>query len=432
MAIWESRLKALQKASPGQEIGWKELLDVLNNPKGWEAYGFSGRRTVYYGHTDPSISSTALSTLIAEFYSSARYRIGFTGRRLTLKEVNNSDVQQGVRNIEQMIKHYAPRTTEFKEYIAQGPDYVDFVALEENDLIFINQGKTQYKPPERLVALYPKEGTFWHEHPFAIPSADWVTPEMRDAAKAFTQYVLSESVQQTVLAAGFRPANPKVPLSYPIVAELGVDANQPRTVLDVPEPQVIAAVQQSWSLVKKQADIWLVIDISGSMQDSDKIGQARQAALAFVDKAEPQNHVGLIAFNNNVETLVELDTMEKNKGALREQIGSLSASGGTALFDAILQTSEKFSAAGDTNRIRAIVILSDGRDTESKAKIQAVIEKINSTHGDLNPIIVIPVAYGSDADIGALNAIARASSTKVQSGDPKDIRSLLELISSYF
>jgi hypothetical protein len=31
-----------------------------------------------------------------------------------------------------------------------------------------------------------------------------------------------------------------------------------------------------------------------------------------------------------------------------------------------------------------------------------------------------------------LNSIARAASTKVQSGDPKDIQSLLEIISSYF
>ena len=112
-------------------------------------------------------------------------------------------------------------------------------------LIYINQGKTAYKPPERLVALYPTEGTFWHEHPFAIPNTDWVTPEQRDAARVFTQYILSETIQQKTLAAGFRPANPKVPLGYPIVPELGVDPNQPATVLDVPDPSVIAAVQQS-------------------------------------------------------------------------------------------------------------------------------------------------------------------------------------------
>jgi hypothetical protein len=42
------------------------------------------------------------------------------------------------------------------------------------------------------------------------------------------------------------------------------------------------------------------------------------------------------------------------------------------------------------------------------------------------------VAYGSNADIETLSSIARASSTKVQSGDPKNITSVLDIISSYF
>jgi hypothetical protein len=42
------------------------------------------------------------------------------------------------------------------------------------------------------------------------------------------------------------------------------------------------------------------------------------------------------------------------------------------------------------------------------------------------------VAYGRDADISALNAIARASDTKVQSGDPATIKRLLDVIGSYF
>ncbi len=433
MAIWESRLKAIQKKNPSQEIGWQQLLEILNNPKGWEDYGFTGRKTVYYGHTDPFISSTALSTLMAEFYASARYNDNFTGRRLNMAEVNSQKVQDGVRKIESLIKHYSQRTTEFKEYIAQGPDYLDFVALEENDLIFINQGKTAYKPPERLVALYPKEGTFWHEHPLGVPNADWVTQEQRDAAKVFSDYVLSEPVQQAALAAGFRPANPKVALGYPFVTDLGVDPNQPKTVLDVPDPQVVSAIQQSWSFVKKQADIWLVIDISGSMGDNDKIGQAKKAALAFLNEVEPQNRVGLMAFNDEIYTLVDIDTLEKNKAQLKEEINGLSANGSTALFDALAAAVDKLKTDQKSDRIRAVVILSDGQDTKSKSfSVRDVVQAINATHEDPNPVIVIPVAYGGDADVGTLGTIARAATTKVQSGDPNNIGAILQIISSYF
>jgi len=435
MAIWESRLQALQQANGGAPVGWEELLQVMQSPNGWADYGIGGdRTTVYYGHTDPYVSSTALSTLIAEFYASAKYNAGNTSlRRLTMQEVQNPDVQQGVRDIENLIKHYSSRTTEFKEYIAQGPSYLDFVALEENDLIYINEGKTNYKPPEKLVALYPKEGTFWHEHPFGIVNADWTTPEQRAAAKIFTEYIRSPEVQQKVMENGFRPANPDVPLGYPIVPELGVDPNQPTTVLDEPDPDVIAAVQSSWQYVKKQADVLLVFDVSGSMSGT-KIDQARQAALAFLDNMPSQNRVGLIKFNQDVQMTVPLASFEGASTNIRQQVQNLEADGDTALYDAILEAINVMRSGQDENenRIKAIVVLSDGKDTASFNALNDVVMAITQAHGDRNPVLVIPVAYGADADISALNAIARASSTKVQSGDPKDIQKVLEIISSYF
>ena len=228
-------------------------------------------------------------------------------------------MQQGVRDIEDLIRHYSTRTTEFKEYIAQGPDYLDFVALEENDLIYINRGLTEYKPPEKLVALYPKDGTFWHEHPMGIVNADWTTQEQRDAAHVFVNYVLTPDVQRTIMAQGFRPANPDVPLGFPFVAENGVDPAQPSAVLDVPAPEVIASIQQSWSFVKKQADIMLLIDVSGSMGNEGKIDQAREAALAFLDQMEPTNRVGLTIFNDQVEVRVPLGNFESTQEQLRRR-----------------------------------------------------------------------------------------------------------------
>ena len=64
--------------------------------------------------------------------------------------------------------------------------------------------------------------------------------------------------------------------------------------------------------------------------------------------------------------------------------------------------------------------------------LQQATTLISASREDRNPVIVIPVAYGSNADVNALNSIARASATRVQSGSPEDIQKLLELISSYF
>jgi hypothetical protein len=52
MAIWESRLAAIQNKNGGKPVGWEELMAVMNSPNGWADYGIAGdRTTVYYGHT---------------------------------------------------------------------------------------------------------------------------------------------------------------------------------------------------------------------------------------------------------------------------------------------------------------------------------------------------------------------------------------------
>jgi Ca-activated chloride channel homolog len=438
IAIWESRLTAIQNTVGYDEIGWEELLDVLNSPNGWADYGIpDGRRTVYYGHTDPFVSSTALSTLIAEFYASARVT-GFTGRRLTMDVVQQDDVLDGVRGIENLIRHYSRRTTEFKNYIAQGPDYLDFVALEENDLIAINRGLTTFQPPERLVALYPKEGTFWHEHPMGIVNAPWVSDEQAQAARVFTDYILMPAQQEIIMSFGFRPVNPDIELGFPFEAQYGVTSQGPLTVLDVPDAAVINEIQASWSFVKKQADILLVIDTSGSMEEDSKLEQAKEAALAFLDNTEITNRVGLAIFDDTFRVIVEPDILETNRSELTRQITRLEPGGRTVLYNAIVDSVELMQGlSGEDNRIRAVVLLSDGEDTCSEGKCNAIedaVATIESSENDLNPVIVVPVGYGRiSTDLErVLDAIADASNTIWIPGDPDNIQGLLELISSFF
>ncbi len=209
----------------------------------------------------------------------------------------------------------------------------------------------------------------------------------------------------------------------------------PKNMLDVPSADVIIAIQESWSLVKKQADIMLVIDISGSMLDEDKIGQAKQAALAFLDRMDSNNRVGLAVFNEQVQTLVPLGNFETVEPKLRSAINNLRANGGTALYTAVSGVVGDLNKETDTDRIRAVVVLSDGADTSSADNgdtLSDALTEIEASRGALNPVIVIPVAYGSNADIGTLGSIARASSTNVQSGDPNNILRILDIIGSYF
>ena len=131
-------------------------------------------------------------------------------------------------------------------------------------------------------------------------------------------------------------------------------------MLDVPAPEVIAAIQQSWSFVKKQADIMLLIDTSGSMESDSKLEQAKQAAQAFVENMDATNRVGLALFSNTFEIRVPLDNLETNRQRVVNNLAGLRAEGGTAL-NASLQAVVNFMNEQDEgDRIRAVVLLSDG------------------------------------------------------------------------
>ena len=152
-------------------------------------------------------------------------------------------------------------------------------------------------------------------------------------------------------------------------------------------------------------------------------------------KMPVKNRAGLMFFSDQPQMQVPLGLIEDVKGQIDQKIAGMQANGSTALYDGLIasiDTLQALETPEGEDRIRAIVVLSDGDDTASTATLNDVLAKINAARSGRNPILVIPVAYGSDANISALNSIAQASATKVQSGDPKDIQKLLEIISSYF
>lgn len=452
MAIWESYLQKLQ-AQYGQAIGWRELMELFQADNGWQSVGLS-QKAIGYGHTNPYISSAGLAAWTTEFYAAARYcTTQGEPLPLTLEMVENEDVQNCVRQIEQAVKHYSAHTVIFREYIVEGPSYVSIVPLEENDLILINEGKWG-KPPEKLVALYPNDGTFLSEHPLAIPNADWVSAEQRAAAEQFIAFVLTKEMQQLTMAYAFRPADSTIRLDARFGPDNGVDPNQPNpaTLLSPPAPPVLRTIQRQWGLIKKQAEIILLIDVSGSMADEVKIAdgnggektvtklqQAQLAAQTFLRDQPHGNKVTLGTFNNIVSDLPDMCVLEECRDDLIAAIDNLTAKDGTALFDALHASIQQLSQITNSNRIKAIVVISDGGDTASDPNLTLdhITEALRATQETRSPVLVIPVAYAyTDEDkrtgLGTLEAIAEAARTKVLEGDISEINELLRAIGEYF
>ncbi len=205
ISMWKPMAEAL--GWPNKPIGWGDMLKLINDPQGWGSYGHPEWGRFTWGHTDPEISTTALSTLLAEFYAATGKQ-----RDLTVADVQNPTSQKFIRDLGKGIKHYGYNTLVFSDNMQKfGMSYISAFPMEEITLIDFNKNKA---PPVPLVAIYPREGTFWHDNPFIVMAS--ATNEERQAADAFYNFLLTTESQQLAMSFGFRPANVNVPLADPV------------------------------------------------------------------------------------------------------------------------------------------------------------------------------------------------------------------------
>jgi Ca-activated chloride channel family protein len=313
-----------------------------------------------------------------------------------------------------------------------GPQYLSAAVLYENMVI---ESYSQSNLAFPVVAIYPKEGTFWSDHPIGIVERDWVTLEHREAAKTYIQYLLQRPQQEKAIIYGFRPGAVDVPLASPIDEVHGVDPKEPKTTLEVPSVPVIDAVLNLWQQRKKPANVVLVLDTSGSMNDEGKIQSAREGAKQLVDLLSENDRLSLLPFSNQINWAKQDVAIKTGRDQLEGTISTLFAGGGTALYDAIdagyqhLQEQNRLQQGEDS--ILSVVVLTDGADTESKLPLDQLMQHIRYD-GETHTIHVFTIAYGRDAKKDVLKQIADATQAKTYEGTPQNIVGVFKDISTFF
>jgi Ca-activated chloride channel family protein len=165
----------------------------------------------------------------------------------------------------------------------------------------------------------------------------------------------------------------------------------------------------------------------------DKLAQAQEALLVFLEQIKGDTErVGLITFASSVYGVEELDELGVNRGQLLSAVGGLEASGDTALLDAVDEAYSRLQYLNDTQRINAIVVMTDGRENNSYTTLGQLVRHIQDSNRTGVPVVIFCIAYGSDADLWTLEQIAQASGGQVRIGDVETIRGLYKILSTYF
>jgi Ca-activated chloride channel family protein len=413
IAMWEN--VAVEMGAGERAIGWHDLLARARRDPDFR-----------WSHPATSSASGLLSTL-AMFYAGAAKIRG-----LTQEDALAQETLDYVSALEQTVRYYGEgEQAIIQRALEEGPDFLDAFVVQEQLVVHYNQRQRQNK----LLAVYPIEGTLWKDHPLALLEHPTLTDGQRQAYQAFQEFLLSPEIQSFVLEQGYRPADLSIPLDgpgSPLTAEHGVNPLEPKTTLQIPSPAVIDIVRQVWYYTKRKTNVYLVVDISGSME-GEKLAQAKEALRVFVAQIKgDQERVGLLTFASDVEEEVPLGTLETNRSPLNQGIEDLEARGNTALLDGVYRAYVKLQDLDDAERINAIVVMTDGRENQSGMRLPELQRRIEIGNQQGLPVVIFCIAYGDDADLETLEEIAEVSGGQARRGDLETIEELYKILSTYF
>ena len=139
---------------------------------------------------------------------------------------------------------------------------------------------------------------------------------------------------------------------------------------------------------KRPLLVGIVLDVSGSMRERMK--DAQDAACGFIDALAPGDKAFVVEFDEQATLLAEPGD---DRAALCAAARSTEAVGGTALFDAV-HAAYRVAHELPFER-RALVVLSDGDDNESRLSFDELLQQ-----AQLNDVAV----YAVGLDVGALTS----------------------------
>jgi Ca-activated chloride channel family protein len=413
IAMWNDTAQSL--GYPQKQIGWQDLLAKAKSDPNFK-----------WSHPSSSTAGGLLTTL-AEFYAGA----GKT-RNLTDADLSNQSTLDYVAALEKTVRAYGEgEQATIDQVIAKGRSYLDAFVVSERMVIYYNG-----KASQKLIAIYPAEGTLWQDHPIALLEQPGLTDDQRLTYRKFRDFLLSPEIQKLVLQSGYRPVDLNLRLddpASPIKKANGVDPTQPQTTLQMPSAAIMDKVQSSWYLSKRAANIYLVVDTSGSMADQDKLKQAQDALSTFLDQVQGNNdRVGVVPFADRVYGTVPLQDITTQRAALKNQVNLLAANGRTALLDAVSYAYDDLQKRNEKDRINAIVVMTDGIENASSISQSSLTQKIKRNNVSGVPVLVFCIGYGSDADFDVLNALADPTGGFARRADPDTIKKLYKILSTYF
>jgi len=143
------------------------------------------------------------------------------------------------------------------------------------------------------------------------------------------------------------------------------------TVFEDGKPQNIISFHQ----VDIPVSMGIIIDNSGSMRE--KRAKVNQAALNLVRSSNPKDEVFVVNFND--EYYLDQD-FTNDLLRLKEALDKINASGGTALYDAIVASAEHLKRFARLEK-KVLFVVTDGEDNASNETLEQAVKHLQEENG---------------------------------------------------
>ena len=413
IAMWRPVAEAL--GWPSLPLGWLDIGSLAADPSAWKYYsGGEYGDSLRLGHTHPGLSGSGASTLLAIVQAAES-----KSEAVSVEDIQKPIVQASVGAFEAAVSWFSSNTGDLGQTMAErGNQFLGAGVMYESDVVANSNGE--------LVPIYPLEGTFVAEHPACIN--DQSEAEIQEGASLFREYLLGEEAQQLAVSYGLRPISQSAKLGPPLDPSLGVDLEEPGIVFDSPSIDSLFAVQELWQSARKDVNLVMLLDVSGSME-GDKMEQMRSAAIQFVEQMGDDDLITIIAFSHELPLVVNYQQVGPAREQIIAAIDNLEANGDTALYDAIGIGATVLEQTSTPDTANALVVLTDGQDTYSY-RYDFNQDLIDLAAG--NGTTVFSIAYGDDADIDILSRLALGANGNFFHGDEASIAAIYDEMSAAF